>query len=452
MLYASDCNSTCTAYVNNTCIIKTNFCYIGGQCYKANQTRSNDSFSCLQCQPNRIQTQWSFNEICSAGQLCANPAFLLQNTCNKNIYEAFYADPDNAMVKLYNFIVCGQDQKRCQAGFFQAKSQTQIYACCPGQFCPEGQVCIIPCRKGSYCPSPLSLFNGICQTPAKCPVHQPTDYSQYGCGGSITEGYCSAETYCPNSSISQPCPNSTSYCPTGVEDALPCPPGFVCINGRTRRTRLITIVLSFVSAALVAFTLCIKISQRACLIERCFAQREIVNPPGVSDYFRKRNPSIPLEQYIQLHIHFERAKLRDVTRFDPQLNEGFTGRIVAGKLTALMGGSGCGKSSLLETIHGRRRLRSHGYITFAEHEPLSTLLTDYVGYVPQADIMHNDLTVFETVYYSARTRRLNDSKEVIMNDVCFVLESLGLKNMHNSMTKTLSGGKRHEYAKQFPFY
>jgi hypothetical protein len=109
-----------------------------------------------------------------------------------------------------------------------------------------------------------------------------------------------------------------------------------------------------------------------------------------------------------------------------------------------MGGSGCGKSSLLETIHGRRQLRKHGFITFAEHEPLTNLLTDYVGYVPQADIMHNDLTVFETVYYSARTRRLDDSKEVIINDVCFVLEKLGLKIMHNSMTKTLSGGKTNQ--------
>ncbi|CAF1123194.1 unnamed protein product [Rotaria sordida] len=107
-----------------------------------------------------------------------------------------------------------------------------------------------------------------------------------------------------------------------------------------------------------------------------------------------------------------------------------------------MGGSGCGKSSLLETIYGRRRPRKKGFITFAEHHPLSNLLTDYVGYVPQADIMHNDLTVFETIYYSARTRRLDHSKHVIISDVCFVLDKLGLKNMHNSMTKTLSGGQR----------
>jgi ABC-type multidrug transport system ATPase subunit len=86
-------------------------------------------------------------------------------------------------------------------------------------------------------------------------------------------------------------------------------------------------------------------------------------------------------------------------------------------------------------------LRKDGSITFADHQPLSTILTDYVGYVPQADIMHNDLTVFETVYYSARARRLNELKQTLINDVCFVLDKLGLGKMHNNFTKNLSGGK-----------
>jgi ABC-type multidrug transport system ATPase subunit len=178
--------------------------------------------------------------------------------------------------------------------------------------------------------------------------------------------------------------------------------------------------------------------------KKAFGQHELVDPPGVSDYFRGRKGSERSKQYVQLHIHLDRAKLRNVTRFDLKRNKGFTGRIKAGNITALMGGSGCGKSSLLETIHGRRQLHENGYITFAEHEPLSNLLTDYIGYVPQADIMHNDLTVFETVYYSARARRLNESKTVIINDVCFVLGKLGLSGMHNSMTKTLSGGKANQ--------
>jgi ABC-type glutathione transport system ATPase component len=276
----------------------------------------------------------------------------------------------------------------------------------------------------------------------KCPVHQPGDYDQYGCGGSTIEGFCPAESYCPNPIVSQPCPNSTNYCPTGVREALPCPSGFVCIEGRARQKRLLIAVFTTVIVSIIVYTLCTKIFQWLVLKKKLFGQYELHNPSDVSDYFKKHQDSSHLKEQMQLHIHLNRAKLRNVTRFDPERNQGFTGRIIAGKLTALMGSSGCGKSSLLETIHGRRQLRKHGCITFAKHEPLTNLLTDYVGYVPQADIMHNDLTVFETVYYSARARRLDDSKEVIINDVCFVLEKLGLKNMHNSMTKTLSGGER----------
>jgi ABC-type transport system involved in cytochrome bd biosynthesis fused ATPase/permease subunit len=186
-----------------------------------------------------------------------------------------------------------------------------------------------------------------------------------------------------------------------VQEALPCPSGFLCLDGRARRKRLITIVLITVIIIILVFALCVKISQWLVLNTKSFGQHELHNPSGVSDYFKKRQDTSHLKEQIQLHIRLNQAKLRNVTRFDSKRNEGFTGRIAAGKLTALMGGSGCGKSSLLETIHGRRQLRKNGYITFAEHKPLTKLFTDYVGYVSQADIMHNDLTVFETVYYSA---------------------------------------------------
>ncbi|CAF0843270.1 unnamed protein product [Adineta steineri] len=436
------CNSTCAVFQNNTCKINEDSCLIGQECYRENETHSNESSSCLQCLPKLSQTEWSFNPTCSAGDSCLDLSYTQSEQCGLNLIIPFYINYDDAVIQYYNFRECGSNERQCQAGFFFSKIKNKTLACCPGHFCPKGQVCMIPCRTGAYCPSPLPGRNGTCQTTVKCPYHQATNYDQYGCGGSIIEGFCPAESYCPNSSISLPCPNNTNYCPTGTQNALPCPSGFVCIAGRARRTRLITLVLILVISTLIIFAVGAEISQWLSLTKKSFGQHELIDPPGVSDYFRERDPSTSPEQHIQLHIHMNRAKLRNVTRFDTNLNEGFTGRITAGKLTALMGGSGCGKSSLLETIHGRRRLQKDGYITFAKHEPLSNKLTDYVGYVPQADIMHNDLTVFETVYYSARTRRLNDSKKVIINDVCFVLEKLGLKTMHNNMTKNLSGGQR----------
>ena len=436
----SNCSSTCQICRNGACVIDKNSCYIGGQCYKKNQTPLRDSLSCLQCQPNRIQTQWSFNPRCSAGAACRNKSFLEENACSPKIIEAFYftANPVNA---IYNFRECGQDRKQCQSGFFLLKGVNQPLACCPGFFCPDGQVCMIPCRPGSYCPSPLKSIDGTCQTSVKCPAQQASDFDDYGCGGSTFEGFCPAQSYCPTPDKMFRCPNETSYCPTGVQKPLPCPSDFLCLNGRASRRRLRVSVIVTVIVLVVAYAISAKISEWLILKKKLFGQYTSDEFCDISDYFKEPNELSDLSPQLQLNIHLQQVKLRNVTRFDPSKNQGFTGRITAGKLTALMGGSGCGKSSLLETIYGRRRPHENGSITFAEHDTLSNALTQYVGYVPQADIMHDNLTVFETVYYSARTRRLDDPKRVIISDVCFVLQKLGLKNMHNSMTKTLSGGR-----------
>jgi len=361
-----------------------------------------------------------------------------------DIINAFRQDPKGAVIDHYNFNECGQDRKQCQAGFFVVKNETQPLACCSGYFCPAGQICMIPCRPGSYCPSPLQATDGICQTSVTCPVHQPTEFEQYGCGGSVFEGFCPAESYCSNPAVITPCPNSTSYCPAGVVEPLSCLNDFNCINGTAQSDYLFRLIIGLVCSLVVFLIICAKISQSTAMKKRYFGQDEPLISVRVSEYFRKVDPSTRDRPRVQLNIYLYQAKLRDVTRFDPNRNEGFTGQIAAGKITGLMGGSGCGKSSLLDTIHGRRKLHS-GSITFAAHDRLSNLLTDYIGYVPQADIMHEDLTVFETVYYSARTRRLDDAKKVIKADVSLVLEMLGLNGMHDSMIKTLSGGKKNHY-------
>ncbi|CAF1188198.1 unnamed protein product [Rotaria sp. Silwood1] len=361
------------------------------------------------------------------------------HTCSNDIIAKFYENDAQAAIELYNFQECGQNSEACQAGFFSDQIRKVHLACCAGFFCPEGQLCMIPCRPGSYCPTALKSINGTCQSSVSCPYYPPKTYGIYGCGGSTFEGFCPAGSFCKMSYESEPCPDGTSYCPTGVQQPLPCPSQFVCLSGRARRQRLLTsVTVSFV-VIIVVYVAVVEIFQWLVLKKKLLGQHTLEDASNVSNYFKKPTKSKSKSNpTFQLNIHLYRAKLRNVTRFDLERNEGFTGRITAGRLTALMGGSGCGKSSLLETIHGRRRLHANGYIKFAEHEPLNNILTDYIGYVPQADIMHDDLTVFETVYYSARARRLNDSQDIIKNDVCFVLEKLGLEFLHNRQRKRVN--------------
>ncbi|CAF4305072.1 unnamed protein product [Rotaria socialis] len=404
-----------------------------------------DSAITSTCLPNKNQAQWSFNPECSAGPLCQNPQFIKINLCDNDTITSFYTDPTLAVSSSYNFEKCGQNSEACQAGFFSAQNLTQNlrnhYACCPGYFCPEGQLCLIPCRPGSYCPSELKAIDGTCKSPAPCQKNPSKTYERYGCGGSTFEGFCPPGSFCTTPRETELCSDNTIYCPTGVEKPLACPSHFVCLDGRARRQRLLTNVVIAVVVIIIIFVSGIEIFQWLALKKNLWGQKTFDDRSEVSDYFMERSKS-KSKPTFQLNIHLYKARLRNVTRFDMKRNEGFTGRITAGRLTALMGGSGCGKSSLLDTIHGRRRLHANGYIKFGEHEPLSNILTDYIGYVPQADIMHEDLTVFETVYYSARARRLGDSQTIIKNDVGFVLKKLQLEFVRNNMTKTLSGGQR----------
>lgn len=435
------CNDACQICSNSECIINSGWCYIDKKCYLNGQLSKTDSFTCLQCQSDRNQTQWSFYPECAGGSYCRDESSRAENTCSQDIRNAFYTDSDKATLALYNFDQCGQEQGSCESGFFQAKGAEHPFACCPGYFCPVGQVCMIPCRPGAYCPSPLLSVDGFCQIEVTCPKQEPNRFEQAGCGGSSFEGFCPANYSCPNPTVRTACPNTTSYCPTGVVDPLPCLSHFECYNGRVHRGNLYRVIFIVMAVFLIFYVFCAVFSQWLTLKANLCSQKRSLMPYKTSDYFIERNTLDESRPEFQLNIHLERARLRDVTRFNPSLNPGFTGRIAAGRITALMGGSGCGKSSLLDTIHGRRRVRD-GRIKFAGYEPLSNILSDYIGYVPQSDVMHDDLTVFETVYYSARTRRLGHSKNTIKQDVCFVLEKLGLPHMHNNMTKTLSGGKK----------
>ncbi|HEX3852276.1 MAG TPA: FHA domain-containing protein [Polyangiaceae bacterium] len=124
-------------------------------------------------------------------------------------------------------------------------------------------------------------------------------------------------------------------------------------------------------------------------------------------------------------------------------------KALPGDLIALMGPSGAGKTTLLLTLNGYLppsggQVRINGEDLYAIYDALR----GSIGYVPQDDIVHPELTVWEAVRYSAKFRLPPDySEEEIERRVQTTLAQLGLENVAHLQIgkpekKILSGGQR----------
>ncbi|NUO50269.1 MAG: ATP-binding cassette domain-containing protein, partial [Polyangiaceae bacterium] len=124
-------------------------------------------------------------------------------------------------------------------------------------------------------------------------------------------------------------------------------------------------------------------------------------------------------------------------------------KALPGDMIALMGPSGAGKTTLLLTLNGY--LPPSSGIVRINGEDLYNIydtLRGSIGYVPQDDLVHPELTVFEAVRYSAKFRLPPDySDDEIDQRVEQTLKDLGLDGVKNLMIgkpekKVLSGGQR----------
>jgi ABC-type multidrug transport system ATPase subunit len=120
----------------------------------------------------------------------------------------------------------------------------------------------------------------------------------------------------------------------------------------------------------------------------------------------------------------------------------------SGELVAIMGGSGVGKSTLLNLLNGHLKLRT-GKITINGHD----IHTDHenvkgaIGYVPQDELLVEELTVYENLYYNALLCFRDYSKEQIENEITATIEQFDLveaRNLKvgNPLNKFISGGQR----------
>lgn len=110
----------------------------------------------------------------------------------------------------------------------------------------------------------------------------------------------------------------------------------------------------------------------------------------------------------------------------------------------LLGPSGAGKSTLMDAMNGMRPASGgRVYVNNRDFYQQLDALKQSIGYVPQDDIIHRELTVRRTLHYTARLRLSRDVEtEEVERIVDEVMDVTGLSERGDVPVSQLSGGQR----------
>ncbi|HUE83975.1 MAG TPA: FHA domain-containing protein [Pyrinomonadaceae bacterium] len=118
--------------------------------------------------------------------------------------------------------------------------------------------------------------------------------------------------------------------------------------------------------------------------------------------------------------------------------------IQANEFVGLLGPSGAGKSTLMDSLNGMRPA-TEGQVLINSQDLYQHLdaLKQSIGYVPQDDIIHRELTVYRTLHYVARLRLSRDVSPQEMDQIVNeVMDVTGLSERRDVPVGQLSGGQR----------
>ncbi|KAI9179963.1 hypothetical protein H9P43_005295 [Blastocladiella emersonii ATCC 22665] len=350
------------------------------------------------------------------------------------------------------------------------------------------------CPEGRFCPTGSADASYPCPTGFWCPYD--TAHPVYCCPG----------FYCASPNRIAVCPEG-SYCPRGSNRPFPCHFFLAqCKPGTAVPTRVGVFVVfgAFAVVALLAFILRAKRQKRARLqralqldltaaptpvlnffplstssdaaedgSERVSAAPNLRQRAGFSDESTSASTAIELDTLgagprkntglldtggqviadvtraevpaVHFHVRFE-----GITK---TLNNGATilrdvsGELRPGKLAGILGGSGSGKSSFLNTLAGKTR-RTGGTVYLNDVEDEMARYAKLIGFVPQEDIMLRDLTVRDILRHSAHMRLPaalpTPEKDRRVKELMAYLGLLGVADsiIGDERVRGISGGQR----------
>ncbi len=130
--------------------------------------------------------------------------------------------------------------------------------------------------------------------------------------------------------------------------------------------------------------------------------------------------------------------------------EGVNMRMPRGKVVAIMGNSGCGKTTLLRLIGGQLRptrgaVRVGGQAVHELDRESLYALRRRMSMLFQFGALFTDMTVFDNVAFPLR-EHANLPEDMVRDLVLMKLEAVGLRGAHNLMPSELSGGMARRVA------
>ena len=179
-----------------------------------------------------------------------------------------------------------------------------------------------------------------------------------------------------------------------------------------------------------------------------FRQGASLKGPDIQPIYYSDILGVFTRERIQGNMVFSATQIEYVFRNGMQGLHPMSFLAQSGEIVGIMGGSGTGKSTLLNVLNGNYRpsagaIEVNGIDLYQHKGKLDGL----IGYVPQDDLLIEELTVYQNLYYNARLSFGRLSSDEIHQKILLMLESLGLADakdlkVGSPLDKTISGGQR----------
>lgn len=330
------------------------------------------------------------------------------------------------------------------------------------------------CLKGYYCPSVIAdqIPPTQCMPSTECALTRllgkpcidgPNITNTYftngsfGAMGKYEPILCPPGYYCENQQKIDKCPQGY-FCPTGTVFPKKCDLVASCPIGSTAQVSYTGIVcILILDAALAAIY-----AYQYWFDRKNVKKVETVLPLSIMSQVRESvlgvaSPKTSKETLADnfrkamngrdLRMHFLCENLGFALPTGKVVLQGVSGKISAGKMTAIMGPSGAGKTTFLNVLCGKIA-RTSGKLYISGRELEMQKYKNIYGFVPQEDIMHRELSVKENILHSARIRAPSKwSSAEVEDHASSIIEALKLKHVSHTLIgdgiiRGVSGGQR----------